>query len=134
MGRYPTGPTACIEDPTCRVRIMSMRDVGPIVIFSFWSLVILNCSAFLLWKWSRLNRQPVKPTIVQESNLSGLSETEFSSQSKGRYCYLISSVPDFSLCPGNDRNKLRRACCRKNVTMKVCSGTTMDNEVDALIL
>jgi hypothetical protein len=53
-----------------------MRDAGPIVVFAFWSFVILSCGAFLLWKWSRSSRFPIKPILIQGKSSSGVFEDD----------------------------------------------------------
>ncbi|KAG0585432.1 hypothetical protein KC19_2G011200 [Ceratodon purpureus] len=76
MGRYPDGPTPCLKDAACQVRITSMRDTGPIVIFSFWGAVIFSCGAFMLWKWNRSYQFPIKPILIQEKSSSGVYEDD----------------------------------------------------------
>jgi hypothetical protein len=86
MGHYPTGPTACILDPTCHVKITSMWDGGPVCIFVFWVTVVLSCSTFFLWKQHCLKKHPVKPVVLQSSNLKGASHANQSSQSVPLQC------------------------------------------------
>eukprot|EP00249_Psilotum_nudum_P025155 c29394_g1_i2 orf=541-4356(-) len=69
MGRYPDGPTACSADPSCRVRIHSLRDVAPIIIFSFWGFVVLACSIFQLLRWWWVSKHSFKPVIVKKADL-----------------------------------------------------------------
>jgi hypothetical protein len=86
MGHYPTGPTACILDPTCHVMITSMWDGGPVCIFVFWVTVVLSCSTFFLWKQHYLKKHPVKPVVLQVGNLKGASHANQSSQSVPLQC------------------------------------------------
>ncbi len=86
MGHYPTGPTSCILDPTCHVRITSMWDGGPVCIFVFWVTVVLSCSTFFLWKQHCLKKHPVKPVVLQVGNLKGASHANQSSQSVPLQC------------------------------------------------
>ncbi|KAL3676686.1 hypothetical protein R1sor_026634 [Riccia sorocarpa] len=63
--RYPTGPTSCVDEPGCDVRIRSMRQWEPISIFIFWAVVIISCTVFQLLKWLEWKRKPVRPIIYQ---------------------------------------------------------------------
>ncbi|XP_024527352.1 probable cation-transporting ATPase 13A4 [Selaginella moellendorffii] len=67
MGKYPTGPTSCVDDPSCSVLITSVTQTGPLIVYAFWAFVISCCSAFQLWKFLKLRRNQVQPLVLQRN-------------------------------------------------------------------
>ncbi|XP_024542840.1 uncharacterized protein LOC9635602 [Selaginella moellendorffii] len=79
MGKYPTGPTSCVDDPSCSVLITSVTQTGPLIVYALWAFVTSCGSAFQLWKFLKLRRNQVQPLVLQRN---GKGENFISSDRK----------------------------------------------------
>ena len=64
MGEYPTGPP---ESATYAVH--SMKDVGPVIIFAYWGLVVLSLTSYLLIKRALLKKRPAPPVYMSHASM-----------------------------------------------------------------
>ncbi|KAI5068179.1 hypothetical protein GOP47_0016524 [Adiantum capillus-veneris] len=66
MGKYPSGPVLCSEDPSCYVLIHSLTDWGPLLVFSFWGCAFVTLMTFQLYRRFQTLKRPIKPVLYKE--------------------------------------------------------------------
>lgn len=72
MGKYPSGPTLCSEDSSCRVLILSLTNWGPVLVFAFWGYALVTLLAFWFFRRVLVLKKSLEPLIYKEG--PGLSE------------------------------------------------------------